>query len=149
MQNGWPSNKENTMPEYKLKLTEETTADNRQETLNELLDFMREMQGLTMSVVTLDEVQSKNWDKEGESEIDYQDYYGKQIVRQIQEFDTDAECLVIRNLEQLPVALACGRSGELDERAAWQGIGIDKRLRKEIAQMIGLDDYQLEEPINQ
>ncbi len=133
------------MSEYQLKFAEEAPQDNRQETLDELIQFMRGMEGLTMSVVTLDEEQSENWDKEGE--FDYQNYYGEQIVQQILEVDTDAECIVIRNGEYLPVAMASSHSDESTDRAAWQGIGIDKRLRTEIAGMIGLDDYDLEEPL--
>jgi hypothetical protein len=127
------------MPEYKLKFTEETTDDRRQETLNELISFMQELQGLTMTVVTLDEEQSENWDKEGDGDFDYQDYYGKQIIQQIKAFDQEAECVVIRNNQHLPVAMANKLSG-------WQSLGVEKRLRIEVSKMIGLDDYQLEAP---
>ncbi len=135
------------MSEYKLKFTEEANDDSRQETLDELINFMRDMEGLTMSVVTLDAEQSTNWDKDAEGEFDYQDYYGKQIIQQIQEYDTEAECIVIRNRDHLPVAMASDGSKTSNDNTGWQGIGIDKRLRAEIAGMIGLDDYQLEEPL--
>ncbi len=132
------------MAEYKLKFTEEAQqGDGRQETLNELLDFMKAMEGLTMTVVTLDDEQSANWDKDGENDFDYQDYYGKEVIQQIQTHDPDAQCVVIRNTMLLPVAMAANHP----EGPGWQGIGIDKRLRAEIRDMVGLDDYDLEEPI--
>ncbi len=132
------------MAEYKLKFTEEAQeSDGRQETLDELINFMKAMEDLTMTVVTLDDEQSENWDKDGESDPDYQDYYGKEIIQQIQTHDPNAHCVVIRNTQQLPVAMAARDP----ENLGWQGIGIDKRLRNEIRDMIGLDDYELEEPI--
>ncbi len=133
------------MSEYQLKFTEETPQDNRQETLNELILFMRGMEGLTMSVVTLDVEQSENWDKEGK--FDYQNFYGEQIIQKIMEVDTNAECIVIRNSEHLPVAMASSHSDKSTDTATWQGIGVDKRLRTEITNMIGLDDYDLENPL--
>ncbi len=132
------------MAEYKLKFTEEAQeSDGRQETLDELINFMKAMEDLTMTVVTLDDEQSENWDKDGESNPDYQDYYGKEIIQQIQTHDPDTHCVVIRNAQQQPVAMAAKHL----ETPGWQGIGIDKRLRTEIRNMIGLDDYELEEPI--
>ena len=136
------------MPEYQFKFTDGSTDDRRQETLNELISFMKNMEGLTLSVVTLDEDQSEKWDIDGEDSFDYQDYYGKQIVQQVQEFDTEVECLVIRNQQHLPVAMANSQSKDSpDSTTSWQGIGVEKRLRTQIASMIGLDDYQLEEPL--
>ncbi len=132
------------MAEYKLKLTEEAQqSDGRQETLDELINFMKAMESLTMTVVTLDPEQSENWDKDDENSFDYQDYYGKEIIQQIQTHDPDTQCVVIRNIQQLPVAMAARHP----DSPGWQGIGIDKRLRNEIRDMIGLDDYELEEPI--
>ncbi len=132
------------MAEYKLKFTEEAQqSDGRQETLDELINFMKVMEGLTMTVVTLDDEQSENWDKDGENDFDYQDYYGKEIIQQVQTHDPDTQCVVIRNTQQLPVAMAASHP----QSPGWQGIGIDKRLRSEIRDMIGLDDYELEEPI--
>ncbi len=136
------------MSEYQLKFTEEPAEDNRQEVLDELIAFMRDMEGLTMTVVTLDTEQSDNWDKDGEGEFDYQDYYGQQIIQQIREIDADAECLVIRNQQLLPVAMASSQIDSATGSIGWQGIGIEKRLRNEISNMIGLDDYQLEAPIS-
>ncbi len=133
------------MSDYQLKFTEKTPQDNRQETLNELIQFMRGMEGLTMSVVTLDVEQSENWDKEGK--FDYQNFYGEQIVQKIMEVDTNAECIVIRNSEHLPVAMASSHSDKSTDTTTWQGIGVDKRLRTEIINMIGLDDYDLENPL--
>ena len=132
------------MAEYKLKFTEEAQEDDgKQETLDELISFMKEMQGLTMTVITLDDEQSENWDKDGKDDIDYQDYYGKEIIQQIQQHDPEASCVVIRNAQLQPVAMAA----QFPEGSEWQGIGIDSRLRSEIRNMIGLDDYDLEEPI--
>ncbi len=131
------------MAEYKLRFTEETPeTDGRQETLDELIRFMKEMEGLTMTVVTLDDEQSENWDKDDKDDFDYQDYYGKEIIRQIQAQDPDAACVIIRNTQQQPVAMAA----KYPEDPGWQGIGIDIRLRTEIRNMIGLDDYELEAP---
>ena len=60
------------MAEYKLRFTDETQeSDSRQETLDDLIDFMREMEGLTMTVVTLDDEQSENWDKDDKDDFDY------------------------------------------------------------------------------
>jgi hypothetical protein len=132
------------MAEYKLKFTEEGTEDEgRQETLNELIDFMRQMEGLSMSVVTLDDTQSINWDKEGDDEPDYQDQYGAEIIRQVQSYG-DTDSVVVRNTQHLPVALAMSHP---DGAGGWQGIGIDKRLRGEIAQMMALDEDDLDQPM--
>jgi len=130
--------------EYKLKFTEETAeSDGKQETLDELIYFMKEMEGLTMTVITLDDEQSENWDKDGQDDFDYQDYYGKEIIQQIQQHDPEARCVIIRNSQQLPLAMAANHP----DQPGWKGIGIDSRLRTNIRNMIGLDDYELEEPL--
>lgn len=46
---------------------------------------------------------------------------------------------MIRNADGLPVALAA-----LDKNAGWQGIGVDKRLRFEVATMLQIDETELE-----
>jgi len=113
------------MPEYRLQFTEtEQEDESRQRTLGELHAFIATMDGRPLAVVTLDEAQSELWDRDGD--FDYQDAYGRQIIDQVT--DGITETLVIRNGDGLPVALAA-----LDEDAGWQGIGIDKRLRFEIA----------------
>ncbi|OQX31036.1 MAG: hypothetical protein B0D96_08295 [Candidatus Sedimenticola endophacoides] len=122
------------MPEYKLKFTDEVDIDEtRKETLAELHAFIGQMDGRPLAVVTLDEEQSRLWDLEGD--IDYQDEFGRQIIQQIS--DGETETLVIRNHEGLPVALAA-----LDPGLGWQGIGIDKRLRFEIATMLQNDETE-------
>ncbi len=132
------------MAEYKLKFTEEAQeSDGRQETLDELINFMKVMEGLTMTVVTLDDEQSENWDKDENNGFDYQDYYGKEIIQQIQAQDPDTCCVIIRNTQKEPVAMAA----KYPENPGWQGIGIDIRLRTDIRNMTGLDDYELDEPI--
>ena len=124
------------MPKYELKFTEEQDEEEaRQRTLHALQDFIATMDGRPLAVVTLDEEQSKLWDQEGE--IDYQDEYGRQIVEQVH--DGITETLVIRNSEGLPVALAA-----IHEDTGWQGIGIDKRLRFEIATAMQNDETELE-----
>lgn len=132
------------MAEYKLKFTEENQDnDGKQETLDELIHFMKEMEGLTMTVITLDDEQSENWDKGGKDDFDYQDYYGKEVIQQIKQHNPEARCVIIRNAQQQPVAMAAKYPGE----TSWQGIGIDIRLRTDVRNMIGLDDYDLDEPI--
>lgn len=125
------------MPEYQLKFTEaeEADAEGRQRTLDELTAFVATMDGRPLAVVTLTEAQSAQWDLDGD--LDYQDAYGRQIVEQVS--DGVTETLVIRNHEGLPVAL-----GALHEGGGWQGIGIDKRLRFEIAIMLQNDETELE-----
>lgn len=125
------------MPEYQLNFTEgaEDDAEGRQRTLDELTAFVATMDGRPLAVVTLDAEQSAQWDLEGD--LDYQDAYGRQIVEQVS--DGVTETLVIRNCEGLPVAL-----GVLAEGIGWQGIGIDKRLRFEIAVMLQNDETELE-----
>jgi len=126
------------MPEYELKFTEEneeTEEESRQRTLDELNAFAATMDGRPLAVVTLDQEQSALWDQDGD--IDYQDAFGRQIIAQVS--DGETETLVIRNCHGLPVALAA-----LDESAGWQGIGIDERLRFEIATMLQNDETELE-----
>lgn len=122
------------MPEYKLKLSEEED-DLRQETLDELSAFAAAMDGRPLAVVTLDAEQSEQWDQEGD--IDYQDEYGRQIVAQVN--DGVTETLVVRNADGLPVALAAKHAD-----AGWQGIGVDERLRFEVATMLQIDETELE-----
>ncbi len=123
------------MPEYKLKLSEDEVDESRQRTLDELYAFIDMMNGRPLAVVTLNEEQSTLWDQEGD--VDYQDAYGRQIVEQVS--DGSTETLVIRNTEGLPVALAA-----LSGDAGWQGMGIDKRLRFEIATMFQSDETEFE-----
>ena len=125
------------MSEYQLNFTEgeDDDAEGRQRTLDELTAFVATMDGRSLAVVTLDQEQSAQWDLEGD--VDYQDAYGRQIVEQVS--DGVTETLVIRNCEGLPVAL-----GVLAEGVGWQGIGIDKRLRIEIAVMLQNDETELE-----
>jgi hypothetical protein len=125
------------MSEYQLNFTEgeDDDAEGRQRTLDELTAFVATMDGRSLAVVTLDQEQSAQWDLEGD--VDYQDAYGRQIVEQVS--DGVTETLVIRNCEGLPVAL-----GVLAEGVGWQGIGIDKRLRFEIAVMLQNDETELE-----
>ncbi|MES9957972.1 MAG: hypothetical protein ABW120_15345 [Sedimenticola sp.] len=122
------------MAKYELKFTDEAEEEeSRQRTLDELHAFIATMDGRPLAVVTLDERQSIQWDEEGD--IDYQDAYGRQIISQIS--DGETQTLVIRSHEGLPVALAA-----LDDNAGWQGIGIDRRLRFEIATMLQNDETE-------
>ncbi|MET0048774.1 MAG: hypothetical protein ABW066_13395 [Sedimenticola sp.] len=122
------------MAKYELKFTDEAEEEeSRQRTLDELHAFIATMDGRPLAVVTLDERQSLQWDEEGD--IDYQDAYGRQIISQIS--DGETQTLVIRSHEGLPVALAA-----LDDNAGWQGIGIDRRLRFEIATMLQNDETE-------
>lgn len=124
------------MPEYQLKFTEEEDDDaSRQRTLDELHSFIAIMDGRPLAVVTLDKQQSAQWDEDGD--IDYQDAYGRQIIEQINNSET--ETLVIRDFDGLPVALAA-----LNVNAGWQGIGIDERLRFEIAITMQNDETEFE-----
>jgi len=124
------------MPEYQLKFTEEEDDDeSRQRTLDELHAFIATMDGRPLAVVTLDKQQSAQWDEDGD--IDYQDAYGRQIIEQVS--DSETETLVIRNSDGLPVALAA-----LNVNAGWQGIGIDERLRFEIAITMQNDETEFE-----
>ncbi len=120
------------MAEYKLRFLEPgypspEEEQQRKKTLDELSAFIHEMRGRTLAVVTLDETQSAQWDQPGE--IDYQDYYGREIVNQVA--DGATETLVIHNAWGLPVALAA-----TDDKGSWQGIGVEERLRKVVAGML-------------
>ena len=124
------------MPEYQLKFTEEEDDDaSRQRTLDELHAFIATIDGRPLAVVTLDKQQSAQWDEDGD--IDYQDAYGRQIIEQVS--DSETETLVIRNCDGLPVALAA-----LHMNTGWQGIGIDERLRFEIAITMQNDETEFE-----
>ena len=125
------------MPEYQLKFSEDADIEEetRERTLDELRAFITAMDGRTLAVVTLDEEQSALWDRDGD--IDYQDAYGRQIVEQVS--DGETETLVIRNCDGLPVALAA-----LDGSAGWQGLGVDERLRFEIATMMQNDETEFD-----
>jgi len=125
------------MPEYQLKFAEEEdlAKESRQRTLDELHAFIVAMDGRPLAVVTLDREQSELWDLDGD--IDYQDELGRQIVAEVS--DGVTETLVIRNCDGFPMALA-----SLDENAGWQGIGIDERLRFEIATMLQNDETEFE-----
>jgi len=124
------------MPEYQLKFTEEDDSydESRQQTMDQLHKFIASMDDRPLAIVTLDKQQSSLWDQEGD--IDYQDAYGRQIVEQVSN-DKSTETLVIRNFEGLPIALAAKT-----EQIGWQGIGIDKRLRFEIATMFQNDETE-------
>ena len=125
------------MPEYQLKFTEEQETDDesRRRTLSELHAFIATMDARPLGIVTLNRKQSMLWDQDGD--IDYQDEYGRQIVEQVS--DGTSETLVIRNIEGLPVALAA-----LDPDKGRQGIGIDKRLRYEVATALQNDETEFE-----
>jgi len=120
------------MAEYKLKFLDpdfippEEEAE-RQKTLDELSAFIDTMRGRPLAGVTLDETQSAQWDQKGE--VDYQDHYGREIVRQVDDGETEA--LVIHNVQGLPLAMAFKSDG-----AGWQGIGVDERLREIVAGML-------------
>lgn len=122
------------MAEYKLRISE-AEDDSRRQTLEEILAFIAEMYGRPMAVVTLDGKQSEDWDREGD--VDYQDAYGRQIVGEVT--DGVTETLVIRNVQGLPVALGM-QGGD----GAWTGIGVEKRLRLEIAGILQIDDEDLD-----
>lgn len=125
------------MPEYKLKFTDEAEDqdESRQRTLDELYAFIATMDGRTLAVVTLDAEQSALWDQEDGP--DYQDAFGREIISQID--DGDTETLVIRDHQGLPVALAARQ-----DDVGWQGVGIDKRLRFEIAPALQNDETEFE-----
>ena len=106
----------------------------RQKTLDEISAFIKSMYGRALAVVTLDADQSVHWDKE--SEFDFQHYYGQQIIDQIA--DGKTETLVIRNVQGLPVALA-----QRNNDSTWRGIGIDKRLRIKVVDMLKISEQEL------
>jgi len=123
------------MPEYRLNLTEDDIEESRQRTMDELHAFIQKMDGRSLAMVTLDQEQSSLWDQEGDT--DYQDIYGRQIINQIS--DGVTETLMIRNHEGLPLAL-----GMINGEAGWQGMGVDKRLRFEIATMFQNDETEFQ-----
>ena len=85
------------------------------------------MRGQPLAGVTLDETQSTQWDQKGE--VDYQDQYGREIVRQADDGETKA--LVIHNSQGLPLAMA-----SKNDEGGWQGIGVDERLREIVADIL-------------
>jgi len=125
------------MPEYKLGFSEDIPDEDesRQRTLDELSAFAATMNNRPLAIITLDQEQSRLWDEEGD--IDYQQEFSQQIIAQIA--DGTTETLVIRNSEGLPVAL-----GSITENDGWQGLGIDKRLRFEIATMLQNDETEFD-----
>ncbi|HID47000.1 MAG TPA: hypothetical protein EYP34_14775 [Chromatiaceae bacterium] len=125
------------MPEYKLSFSEDIPDEDesRQRTLDELSAFAATMNNRPLAIITLDQEQSRLWDEEGD--IDYQQEFSQQIIAQIA--DGTTETLVIRNSEGLPVAL-----GSITENDGWQGLGIDKRLRFEIATMLQNDETEFD-----
>lgn len=99
----------------------------KQQILDELREFVSEMGGHDWAIVTLDDMQSVHWDEEGE--IDYQDQYGSEIIRQVDDGETKA--IVIHNVWGLPVALSLK-----NDDGTWRGIGVVKLLREDVAQML-------------
>jgi hypothetical protein len=122
------------MEKYQLNLSE-SDDESRQKTLDELTGFVRQMKTDALTVITLDEEQSTNWDQEGG--FDYQDYYGQEIINQLAGEENDS--LVIRNAQCLPVALSIRF-----DNAGWQGIGVDVRLRKEVEALLKINEAELE-----
>ncbi len=122
------------MPAYKLSLTPPDD-DVRQQVLTEIDAFLNAMYGRELAVVTLDEEQSTNWDKK--CDLDYQDYYGQEIIRQVADGVTQA--LVIRSDKGLPLALALR-----DEHGNWEGIGIAEGLRQQVTTMMFIPEDELE-----
>ncbi|PVV17868.1 MAG: hypothetical protein B6D78_17730 [gamma proteobacterium symbiont of Ctena orbiculata] len=123
------------MPEYRLKFSEDPIEESRLHTMEEIHQFIHMMDGRPLAVVTLDNEQSELWDLEGD--VDYQDQYGRQIVNQVS--DGTTETLLIRDNKGLPLAL-----GVLNDSHGWQGIGIDKRLRFEVARMFQSDETEFD-----
>ncbi len=99
----------------------------KEEILKELRDFVTLMGNHEWAIITLDDMQSVHWDEEGD--IDYQDQYGGEIIKQVDDGDTYA--IVIHNVWGLPVALA-----SKNEDGTWQGIGVVEKLRESVAQML-------------
>jgi len=123
------------MPEYRLNLSDEDPEEvTRQKTLREIHAFIESMNNRALAVATLNEEQSQLWDEEGD--VDYQDEFGRQIIQQLG--NDGSETLLIRSEEGLPLALASrGEQG-------WQGLGIDKRLRPEIASLLQSSETEFE-----
>ena len=115
-------------PDYQLRFTEpglggQDEQQQRRQTLDELTAIIHSMRDRPLAVVSLDELQSDQWDQEGD--FDYQNHYGQAIIDQVA--DGETETLVINNVWGLPVALSVrGDDGR------WQGLGVDPRLREEI-----------------
>jgi len=99
----------------------------KQKILDELRDFVTLMGNHEWAIMTLDDMQSAHWDDEGE--IDYQDQYGNEIIKQADDDETNA--IVIHNIWGLPVALALK-----NDDGTWRGIGVVKILRESVAQML-------------
>lgn len=99
----------------------------KEEILDELREFVTSMGEYDWAVITLDDMQSVHWDEEGE--IDYQDQYGNEIIKQVDDGKTRA--IVIHNVWGLPVALALK-----NDDGTWQGIGVVKILRESVARML-------------
>jgi len=99
----------------------------KQKILDELRDFITLMGNHEWAILTLDDMQSVHWDDEGE--IDYQDHYGSEIIKQVDDGKTNA--VVIHNIWGLPVALALKNYD-----GTWQGIGVVKILRESVSQML-------------
>ncbi len=99
----------------------------KQKILDELRDFVTLMGNHEWVISSLDDMQSVHWDEEGE--IDYQDHYGSEIIKQADDGETNA--IVIHNTWGLPVALALK-----NDDGTWQGIGVVKILRESVAQML-------------
>ena len=120
------------MAEYEMKFLDPNfvppeEVDERQKTLDELSAFVFQLRGRPLAGVTLDETQSSQWDQKGD--VDYQDYYGGEIVSQVDDGETEA--LVIHNDKGLAVALAAK-----NEDGGWQGLGVDERLREVVAELL-------------
>jgi hypothetical protein len=120
-------------PEYQLRFTEQGLGgrdeqQQRRQTLDELTTIIHSMRDRPLAVVSLDELQSDQWDQEGG--VDYQNHYGQAIIDQVA--DGETETLVINNVWGLPVALSIR-----DDDGRWQGLGVDPRLREEIEATLG------------
>lgn len=122
------------MKEYKLNLSN-LEEESKQQAIDDITQFIKQMDMEDMLVVTLTAEQSNCWDEEGD--IDYQDEYGQQIIQQID--DDTIQSLLIRNIQQLPVALAIRNNN-----GGWQAIGIAKKLRHDFAGLFNIDDENLE-----
>jgi hypothetical protein len=99
----------------------------KEQILDELRQFVTSMGAHEWAVVTLDNMQSVHWETEGD--IDYQDYYGGEIIKQADDGETHA--IVIHNVWGLPVALALKNPDN-----SWQGIGVVQALREDVALML-------------
>ncbi len=104
----------------------------KQKILDELRDFVTLMGNHEWAILTLDDMQSVHWDDEGE--IDYQDHYGDEIIKQADDGETNA--IVIHNVWGLPIALALKNAD-----GTWQGMGVGEVLREPVARML-IDEDQ-------